>query len=892
MQLQAGPPQAPWHRLTADQTMEILEVEPARGLSQEEARRRLKAWGSNSLPQAPSPSLFELVLRQVKSFIILLLLAASALSLLLGEVANSLAILAALVLNALVGVIMDYQAERELASLCALSAPSARVRRDGAEHVLPATEIVPGDVVRIEAGDRVPADARLITGEIRADEALLTGESLPASKRGAPRSEERLALSERSNELFAGSLVLQGAATAVVTGTGLHSEMGRIGAMLVETSAPAVPLVIRLDALGRYLVGIVAALAGVLMVLGLWQGRPFWPLLQASIALAIAAIPEGLPAVATLALAAGSRRLMSRGLRLRFLGALEALGAVTALCLDKTGTLTANAMTVTRVRLPGHDLTLTGTGWEPAGAFLEAGQPCDPARIPGLLELLRTVQLCNDATLENHEIGWHVHGDPSEGALLVLAAKAGLEDPRPSCPRSSVLPAGSAHPWMLVRCDSTLSIKGAPEEVLARCTFIRTESGTESMDATHREYWLKANQEMASEALRVFGVATKHERDPSLDPLDLDPLDPREARWVWLGLVGMMDPPRFGVKEALKTAHRAGIRTLMITGDQPTTARAIAKQLDLADGREPRVAIGTAASSRETDVYARTAPAGKFQLVRDLQGYGEIVVMTGDGVNDAPALRAAEVGVAMGKGSDVAKDASAIILLDEQLSTLLEGIAEGRTVFLNIQKAVDFLLTCSLTTMMAVLFILAAGFPLPLLPLQILYLNLLTHTFPALGLALEPREPEVLNRPPLPRHARLMPPSRLASILWHGVIISGATLAVGAWGLAHGGEPHARTLIFATLATALMLHTFSDRSPKVFGGWAWGRNPMIFGFVGLAVLLQLLAIYLPPLRDLLGMTPLDAQDWLNVLVAALVVTVAVELSKWALPPDGNRSETA
>jgi len=867
-----SPPQATWHRLTPEQVLERLEVDPTRGLSHEEAARRMAAWGPNVLPQQPPPSLFELVLRQVKNFIILLLLAAAALSLMLGEGANALAILAALVLNAMVGVLMDLRAEREIASLRALGAPNARVRREGNERILPASELVPGDVLVLEAGDRIPADARLIDGELRVDESLLTGESLPVLKQPAARAEEHQVLAERHNEVFSGSLLLMGAGLAVVTATGSRSEIGRIGTMLTESAPPAPPLVSRLDALGRYLVGLVGAVAGVLILLGLWQGRSFWPLLEASVVLAIAAIPEGLPAVATLALAAGSRRLMARGLRLRSLGALEALGATTMLCLDKTGTLTANAMTVTRIRLPGHALEVTGTGWEPVGEFLEDGQPRDPAQLPGLLDLLRTVQLCNDATLEQHDIGWHGHGDPSEGALLVAAAKAGLPDPRPACKREAFQAAGPGHPWMLVACDGILSIKGAPEEVLARCTAIRTDAGLEPLSAAQREDWLRENRRLAEGALRVFGVASGTRGDGL------------EEGWVFLGLVGMKDPPRAGVTEALATAHEAGIRTIMITGDQAMTARAIAIELDMTDGREPRVSLGVEASPLETDVYARTAPEGKLRLVQQLQAGGEVVVMTGDGVNDAPALRAADVGVAMGRGSDVAKDAAALVLLDERLETLLEGVAEGRTVFFNIQKATDFLLTCSLTTMMAVLFLMAAAFPLPLLPLQILYLNLLTHTFPALGLALEPKDPEVLRMPPLPRQARLMPPRRLASILWHGVLFSTATLTLGAFGLTHGGTAHGRTLVFSFLATALMLHTFSDRSPKVFCGWRWGKNPMVFLFVALAIALQLLAIYLPPLRDLLGMTPLDGQDWLSVWVAALVVTVAVELSKKALPP--------
>lgn len=868
-----------WLRLTPEAAAAELGVDPARGLSPAEASERLARHGPNALPRTPPPSIWALILRQVTNFIVGLLAAAALLSLMLGHVADAVAILAALVLNAGVGFVMDYRAECDIAALATLTVPRARVRRDGHVFDLPAEEIVPGDVLVVEAGDRLPADGRLFSGELSVDESLLTGESLPVQKQVAPL-EGAPSLMERRNEVFAGTLATLGAAVVLTTGTGARTEVGRIGRLLSETSGAVIPLTERLEALGRYLIWTVAAVAAVIVTMGLWKGQAFWPLLETAIVLAIAAIPEGLPTVATLALAAGAKRLSGLGLRLRHIGALEALGSVTTLCLDKTGTLTANAMTVQEVRLPGHRLRVTGTGYVPEGRFLEADQDPRPEALALLRGLLRTAQLCNDATLESHEEGWHIHGDPSDGALLVAAAKAGLPDERKQWPRLAAEAAGPGHPWMRVIYrmpeGEVAFAKGAPERVLERCAAVRTEHGDVPLDASGLEAWRLLNRELASAALRVFGVAVSPPGQATC-----------EGGWIWLGLVGMADPARPGVQEALAEAHAAGIRTLMITGDQPATALAIARQLDMAAGEEPRVVSGSEAPVPGMAAYARATPEGKYSLVKALQAQGEVVVMTGDGVNDAPALRAAMVGVAMGRGTDVAKEAAAVVLMNEEIPTLLRGIAEGRSAYLNIQKAIDYLLTCSMTTMLAVLLTTAAGYPSPLLPLQILYLNLLTHTFPALGLAMEPPSPDVMRQPPLPRKALLLPPARLASILWHGVIMAVATLAMGAWGLQHEGPEHGRTLVFATLASVLMVHTFSDRAPTPFGGLTYGRNWMLMGFVGMAVALQLLAIFLVPLRDLLGMTTLAPSDWVGVVAAAAVTLVAVEISKWALPP-GSR----
>jgi Ca2+-transporting ATPase len=818
-----------------------------------------------------------LAARQIRSFLVILLLLAALVSFLLGERIDALAIFAAVMLNAMVGFAMDFRAERALALLQALSAPTARVRREGQQTQVPAREVVPGDIVVVEPGDRVPADGRLIEGAVEIDESLLTGESMPVSKSREPIVELEPAIADRKNELFAGTLLARGAGTMVVTTTGGKTEVGKIGRMLSEAPSRASPLADRLDALGRFLVWMTTALAAVIMAIGLFQRRDLWPLVETAVVLAIAAIPEGLPAVATLALAAGARRLARKGVLLRKLGALEALGSISTLCMDKTGTLTTNAMTARSVVLAEHELTVTGQGWDPRGELLEGGGPPSPECLPDLAALARACQACNDAVLEEEKGRWHVHGDPSEGALLVLAAKIGEKW---KWERLQTVPFDENHPWMVVVSESdgarVAYVKGAPEQVLARCTLMRKAGSINPLDEEWRARCEAANRALAARAMRVMAFATR----TVVENMESSSL---ESEWEWLGLVGMADPPRPTVGAVLAEARRAGIRTMMITGDQRITATAIAKELKLTEAPEPQVSVG-AEPSADADVYARATPAGKLALVQRLQARGENVAMTGDGVNDAPALRSATVGLAMGQGADIAKEAADAVLTDERLESIIAGVREGRAAFLNIQKGLDFLLTCSITTLLVVLLTTAAGMPLPLLPLQILFLNLLMHTFPALGLTLEPAAADVMSRPPLPRRASLLPPGRRATILSHSMIMSVATLAVGAWGLKEG-EEHARALVFATVASTLLLHVFTDRSPKPFGGLRWGSNPMLFAFLAAAICMQLGAIYLPPIARVLEMTPFDPNDWLAVLIAAVVSLAAIETSKWALPPE-------
>jgi Ca2+-transporting ATPase len=857
--------------MAADPPLSQPLTDPRLGLSRAEAARRLAADGPNALPQAPTATWPQLLWRQFQNFIVLLLLASSALSLLMGQTLDAAAILVALILNAGVGFLMDVKAEGSLQALRRLTEPTARVRRDGSDKQVPSADLVRGDIVLLTAGDRIPADGILAQGSLSVDESLLTGESLPVNK--SPDH-------DGTDQLAGGTIVTVGSGTVCLTATGANSAVGRIGTMLVTTPQPVSPLTQRLNGLGRYLALMIAGVTVIIIVIGLWHRQPFWPLLRTAVTLAVAAMPEGLPAVATLVLAVGARRLARHGALLRNPATLEALGGISTLCLDKTGTLTANAMTVQAIRTADGRFALTGEGWDPTGMLLQDGEAVDLAAHPVLRHLLETGVLCNEASLQLEGGRWKVLGDPTEAALLVAAAKSGVPDTRRERPVITTVPPGPGQPWMAVlRQDeggTTAFVKGAPEAVISRCNRQLTDHGVTLLTGDQEGQWLTENQTMAEQALRVMGLAVATGRPDGSLP---------SQGWIWLGLVGMADPARPDAATALAAAHTAGIRTIMITGDQPATAAAIARHLDLANGQEPRVVSGVETLDADIDVYARALPAGKLALIQALQRQGEQVAMTGDGVNDAPALRAATVGVAMGSGADVAKEAADMVLTDERLAILLRGIREGRAVFANLQKGLDYLLTCSYSTMLVVLLTTAAGLPLPLLPLQILYLNLLTHTFPALGLALEPAEPDIMQRPPLPVAESLLPPARLASLLWHGLIIAVVSLTIGSWGLREAGEAHGRTLVFMTLGFSLLWHTLSDRMPRPFGGWYWGQNDLLRLFLAIPLALEVAAVYVPGLNTVLGMTALDAADWVTVLLGTAVTVVAIELAKWALPPD-------
>lgn len=897
-EVSSGP--RPWHALPYHEVLRAFDVGPE-GLSEGEARRRLARFGPNRLRTAPRLSAWRILAAQVRSLVVALLFAAALLAVLLGDLVEAGAIAAVLAINTGLGFWTELRARKAMDALRTLQVQAATVRRQGAAHAIDAATLVPGDLIVLEAGDAVPADARLISStELSTVEAPLTGESLPVLKRVEPimaDDAEALPAADRLSMVFKGTLIAAGAAEAVITETGPRTEIGRISELLRETEDERTPLERRLDRLGRRLVGFVLALASVVVALGLWRGAELWRMVETGIALAVAAVPEGLPVVATITLAVGMRRMAVRHALLRHLPSVETLGSTTVVCTDKTGTLTAGEMTATRLYVAGRSIEVTGSGYGTEGELRIDGVAVEPSTTPGLELALRIAVLTNHARIEATGV---VEGDPTEAALLVLGRKAGVErrtllERYPVC---GELPFSSER-MLMATCHETqdgpyLYLKGAPHRLVELATEALEGEGAKGLDPAERERLLEINRRLAGQGLRVLALAARR-----LDPGE--PVSESALRDLTLvGFVGLMDPPAPRVKETVDRLRHAGIRTVMITGDQAVTAEAIGRQLGVLtagestlDGRQlARLSEDElTAKVAEVGTFARTGPEDKLRIVRALQERGEIVGMLGDGVNDAPALKQADIGVAMGgRGTDVAKETAEMVLSDDRFESVAAAVEEGRVVFANIQKFVFYLFSCNLSEALVVVASVLAGLPLPLLPLQILWLNLITDVFPALALAVEPAEPGIMSRPPRDPRAPILSRGFVTQVSGYGVLITLATLSAFQWALASGEKDprRAMTVAFMTLALAQLLHVFNARSPEApaFAG-GLGRNPWIWGALALTVLLQLLAIYLPPLSGVLRTVPLEPADWAVVGAASLLPLVAGQLLKVA-----RRSQTA
>ena len=886
-----------WHSLGIDEACRILGVDPSKGLSEQQIRERQGQFGPNVFGEIKGPGKKELLLAQFRSLVVLLLLVAAVISLLLGENLDALAILAAILLNTLIGFATELRAEQALQALKKLAAPSAHLCRYSEEVEVPASEVVPGDIVILSPGSRVPADARLIDeGDLTVDEAILTGESEWIEKHVAPLPPDT-PLPERSNMLYLGTIVTEGHGTAVVTATGVATEMGRIGRLIVETPHEEAPLERAVEGLGRTLIWVILAAAIIVVTVGVLHDEPLFLMLETGVVLAIAAVPEGLPAVTTIALAYGLHLLVKRNAIVRRLSAIETLGSTTVICADKTGTLTEGRMTVRRFALGGRLIEVTGTGYEPHGEFVSGEVEIDPSTDHALSTALRIGVLCNNAALEiDPELGWHIHGDAGEAALLVAGMKGGLEKLAlaEQYPRLNEIPFDERTKQMVTFNASpdggvVALVKGAPEVLLPESTDVLLPEGVRRITDEDRERIRLQNLELAGKGLRVMALAYRQ-----LAPV----YDTSEGlrQLTFVGLVAIADPPRKGVKEAIERCRQAGIRTIMITGDQLLTAVAVARELGLRKNNQvealearniPDLETNRARSLlRHVNVIARVAPQDKLGIVRALQDDGEIVAMTGDGVNDAPALKAAHIGIAMGKrGADVAKEAAHMIITDDNFSTIVVAIERGRIIYSNIRRAIRFLLTASFSTILVVLIAIPADFGLPLLPLQILYLNLLVHTFPAMGLALEPGGERVMDEPPRDPREPLLPLRLLGSIAWRSLIIAGSTAIVFVHVQRNGlDSSRAVTVAFATIALALLLHMFNSRSEHfLFSNHRKEGNPYIWlAFAG-ALSLQLLGIYAPPLQVVLRTVPLGLAEWWLVIAAAVAPAVIVEMSKLLWP---------
>ena len=877
-----------------------LRTDRTRGLTNDEVKERLKRFGDNRLEQARARTLFAILFNQFKSLLVLLLCAAAGIALATGEHLEAGAILVVLVLNATIGFFTEWKAERTLTALQKQSVQMARVVRDGVERQLPAAGVVPGDLIVLEGGARVPADGRIIESvRLQLEEAALTGESKAVTKSTEPIEDVEAALADRINLAFMGTTIVNGRGQLLVTGTGVATEMGKIGVLIDEAKNNDTPLEKKLARLGRLLVIIVLVLCAVIVLAGWLRGHSFLYVLEVGISLAIAAVPEGLPAVATMTLALGMQRMARMGALIRRLPAVETLGSTTVICTDKTGTLTRNEMTVSVFVLDARRIDVTGAGYSPVGGFQENGQPLDPHADEHLTLALRVGVLCNDAKVAHADGKDAVLGDPTEAALIVAAEKAGLREAalEAEFPRIDEQPFDSATKRMVTvhkmpQGRSIMFVKGSPSALLAASSSQVRAHGVTPLTSDDRVRWDELNRDLAGAALRVLALAYRDlpEGEGGADAT---------SQLVFVGLVGMTDPLREEAKAAIVTCREAGIRSVMITGDQQNTAAEIARQLGIdrdRNGQPLRIvhareltnldAGGWQEIVKGAAVFARVSPKHKLQIVEALQAQGQIVAMTGDGVNDAPALKKADVGVAMGiKGTEVAKETADMVIVDDNFATIVHAVEQGRIIYENILRYVRYLFSCNLSEILTVFIALMVGWPLPLGALQILWLNMITDIFPALALALEASAPGMMNRPPHDPKAPLLPARLLIMIGWQGLLLAAVTLAAFFLGMRMHGEEgdglkHAITVAFMTLALVQVVHVFSSRSEtrsafdaRLFkNGWLWGA-------VALCVLLQVAAVYVPFLRAILHTVPLGAKDWGVVAVCALAPLAVVEVVK-------------
>ena len=896
----SDPPATPWHALDAAAVVARLTSDARGGLATAEAARRRAASGPNVIDDPVSEPWWRRLVAQFQELVIALLFGAAVVAWLLGEWADAAAILAIVVVNGMIGFLQERRARQALAALGRLAAPRARVVRDGTEAEIAARDVVPGDVLVFEAGDHVAADARLLEAHgLSTLESALTGESLPVGKDPRATLAASASLGDRATLVHAGTVVARGRGTAVVVAIGMRTELGRIAGLLEASPPVATPLERRLAELGRMLIAVCLAVVSGIAAIELVRGGGPWEVLLRSVSLAVAAVPEGLPAVVTLVLAAGLERMAARNALVRRLPSVETLGSVTVIGADKTGTLTRNEMTVRAVVAGRRRYRVTGAGYEPRGTFsaLEgaaAGVRIDPRHDAALVRLLTIGARCNHAAVRPVGDGsrWEVVGDPTEGALLVAALKAGITVD--DAPPSYELPCDSGRALMSIVARGrdgrgTVFTKGAPEAVLERCTHEYGPAGPEPLTPDRRAEILDVHAGLAGRALRVLGMASRPDAalpDPGMAAARV------ESGLVFAGLVGMVDPPRDGARAAVATCVAAGIRPLLITGDHPGTALAIARELGIV-GPDGRVLTGAELDRLSSDrlavevgsvaVYARVTAEHKLRIVRAWQQRGEVVAMTGDGVNDAPAVQAADIGIAMGRtGTDVTRGAADLVLTDDNFASIVNAIEEGRGIYDNIRNVLHYLLACNAGEVLVMLVATLFGWPAPLAAIQILWLNLITDGLPALALGLEPPEGDLMRRPPRPPREPVLTRREGVTIALHGAVVAGAILA--AFLVAFRGDQgrlsHARTITFCVAAFSQLLFAFACRSRRRTA-WECGlaTNPTLLAAVTVAGLLQVSVVTLPFARPVFEVGGEIGIEWAFAAVVSCLPLAVVEACK-------------
>ncbi|MBB3110476.1 Ca2+-transporting ATPase [Paenibacillus phyllosphaerae] len=899
--------QRKWHQMGTEELAQSLQASPDSGLSQAEASERLQRLGRNELSEGKKVSPFALFFNQFKDFMVLVLLGATLVSGLLGEYLDAITIVAIIVINAFLGFTQEFRAEKSLRALKEMSAPVAKVLRDGKVTAIAASELVPGDIVLLESGDRVPADIRLIeTSSCYAEESALTGESVPVGKHSESIKDDEIPLGDQKNVGFMGTMITRGSAKGIVVRTGMGTEMGKIADLINNTETMETPLQHRLEQLGKILIVVALALTVLVVLAGILHGQPAYEMFLAGVSLAVAAIPEGLPAIVTIALALGVQRMIKRRAIVRKLPSVETLGCASVICSDKTGTLTQNKMTVTQLWIAGRPLEVTGEGYEPVGAVYEAGKAVDVKQDQSLRRLLQVAALCNNASLERQELDesdqkrrktrddspaeeWVLKGDPTEGALTVLAAKLGVTAKSLSSlyKREKEFSFDSDRKRMSVLVSHQggrlVCTKGAPDVLMEQCNYVLWDGKVVPFTPTLKQKVSAAGEAMAQQALRVLGFAYRDLKSTDRSDSEGDV----ECQLIFIGLTGMIDPPRREVKDAITTCRRAGIKTVMITGDHQLTAEAIAGQLGIMP-RGGKALSGQQLAAMDDDkldsvvdevyVYARVSPEHKLRIVKSLQRKGHVVAMTGDGVNDAPAIKAADIGIAMGiTGTDVSKEASALVLSDDNFATIVAAIEEGRGIYENIRKFIRYLLASNVGEILTMFLAMMAGLPLPLVPIQILWVNLVTDGLPAMALGVDQAEKDLMQHKPRTAKENIFARRLGWKIISRGVLIGVCTL--GAFWLTLREDPgnpaklvEAQTVAFATLVMAQLIHVFDCRSSRsIFHRNILQNKYLVFAVLS-SLLLMLGVLYIEPLQPIFKTVPIGLREWCLVLVAAGIPT--------------------
>ncbi len=886
-----------WHALSPSDTASLLKTSIITGLSAREAERRLDHLGKNALERAKTISPLEILLDQFRDFMVIVLCAAAIASFALGELGDTIAIITIVILNALLGFIQEYRAERSLEALQELAAPSAKVIRDGVPVEVKAHDIAPGDLLVIEVGARIAADTRLIeVAGLEVEESILTGESLPVAKTAHDILSGNVSLGDRRNMVFMGTVVTRGHGKGIVVETGMSTEIGKIAHMVQEVKDETTPLQHRLEHLGRILVAVSIALCAFVGIAGFIRGGHPVEMIMSGVSLAVAAIPEGLPAVVTIALALGVQRMGRRNAIVRRLPAVETLGCVTVICADKTGTLTRNEMTLREIFLGDKRVEITGAGYAPFGEFHISGQRIDPRGCKNLMLALEIGLRCSNAVLTRNRKAvtsesllagkksgpaprWGILGDPTEGALIVAALKAGLLPHTPNATNYPVheIPFDPNRKRMTtIHRESKGFIaytKGAPEVIISLCTSVLESGRVRDLSLAEKRRILQENSRMASKGLRVLALAYRN--IPELQVTDLDSV---ESNLVFVGLVGMEDPPREEVKKSIASAKSAGIRTIMITGDHLGTALSVARALGIAQSGDP--AITGAELDSMTDcqllkcvenscVFARVNPEHKLRIVKALKAHGHVVAMTGDGVNDAPAVREADIGVAMGlSGTDVTREAAAMVLADDNYATIVAAVEEGRAIYDNIRKFIRYLLGCNTGEVLTMLIAVIIGLPLPLVPIQILWMNLVTDGLPAIALGVDPLDPKAMTRKPRDPRENIFGEGLGLKIASQGIIIGICTILSFIISLAlHGDIKRARTVAFTCVVMAQLIYVFHCRSEyQKLSEIDLRSNPYVIGAVIISGAMQLMAVYLPAAQGVFRTTTLDGFDWIVIFL--------------------------